>query len=74
MKDDIEAGAPEGIYSVNMAPPSLTLAHLANRSSDRLWLAGLAMQALIEARGHDMYNIARQSWAMADAMLEVEGQ
>ena len=74
MKDDIEAGAPEGIYSVNVAPPSPTPINGADRSADRLWLAGLAMQALIEARGHDMYNIARQSWAMADAMLEVEGQ
>ena len=44
------------------------------RADDRLWLAGLAMQALIQARGNDMYNIAHQSWAMADAMLEVEGQ
>lgn len=43
------------------------------RAEDRLWLAGLAMQALIEARGNDMYNIARQSWAMADAMLEMAG-
>ena len=74
MTKDIEAGAPEGIYSVNMAPPSPTPANGADRSADRLWLAGLAMQALIEARGHDMYNIAHQSWAMADAMLEVEGQ
>jgi len=74
MKDDIEQGAPEGLYSVKMTPSSLTLAHMANRSSDRLWLAGLAMQALIQARGNDMYNIAHQSWAMADAMLEVEGQ
>lgn len=43
-----------------------------DRAADRLWLAGLAMQALIQARGNDMYNIAHQSWAMADAMLEVE--
>lgn len=74
MKDEIEAGASEGIYSVNVALPNPIPTHVANRSADRLWLAGLAMQALIEARGHDMYNIARQSWAMADAMLEVEGQ
>lgn len=73
MKDEIEAGAPEGIYSVNMAPPSPTPANGADRAADRLWLAGLAMQVLALA-GHDMYNIAHQSWAMADAMLEVEGQ
>ena len=73
MSENIEAGAPEGIYSVNMAPPSPTPTNGADRSADRLWLAGLAMQALIQARGNDMYNIAHQSWAMADAMLEVEG-
>lgn len=74
MKDDIEAGAPEGIYSVKMAPPSPNPTDGADRAADRLWLAGLAMQALIQARNSDMYNIAHQSWAMADAMLEVEGQ
>jgi hypothetical protein len=72
MKNDIEAGAPEGLYSVKMAPPSPTPTDGADRAADRLWLAGLAMQALIQARGNDMYNIAHQSWAMADAMLEVE--
>ena len=74
MKDDIEQGAPEGIYSVKMVQPSPTPTDGADRAADRLWLAGLAMQALIQARGNDMYNIAHQSWAMADAMLEVEGQ
>jgi hypothetical protein len=73
MTDNIEAGAPEGLYSVKMAPPSPTPADGADRAADRLWLAGMAMQALIQARGNDMYNIAHQSWAMADAMLEVEG-
>jgi hypothetical protein len=73
MKNDIEAGAPEGLYSVKMAPPSPTPADGADRAADRLWLAGLAMQALIRD-DRDMYTIARQSWAMADAMLEVEGQ
>jgi hypothetical protein len=73
MTDDIEAGAPEGLYSVKMAPPSPTPADGADRAADRLWLAGLAMQALIRD-DRDMYTIARQSWAMADAMLEVEGQ
>jgi hypothetical protein len=73
MTDDIEAGAPEGLYSVKMAPPSPTPTDGEDRSADRLWLAGLAMQALIRD-DRDMYTIARQSWAMADAMLEVEGQ
>ena len=74
MTKDIEAGAPEGLYSVKMAPPSPTPAVAASYAADRLWLAGMAMQALIQARGNDMYNIAHQSFAMADAMLEVEGQ
>lgn len=74
MTDNIEAGAPEGLYSVKMAPHSPTPPDGADRAADRLWLAGLAMQALVQARGNDMYNIAHQSFAMADAMLEVEGQ
>ena len=74
MSDNTEEGAPEGIYSVKMNPSSLNFTNGADRAADRLWLAGLAMQALIQARGNDMYNIAHQSWAMADAMLEVEGQ
>jgi hypothetical protein len=61
--------APEGTYSAEIAQPSPT----PTDGKDRLWLAGLAMQALIQARNSDMYNIAHQSWAMADAMLEVEG-
>ena len=40
------------------------------RADDRLWLAGMAMQALIRD-DRDMYGIAHQAWAMADAMLEV---
>jgi hypothetical protein len=72
MKNDIEAGAPEGLYSVKMAPPSPTPTDGADRAADRLWLAGLAMQAMIRD-DRDMYSIARQSWAMADRMLEVEG-
>ena len=71
MNDTIEAGAPEGLYSVNMAPPSPTPANGVDRSADRLWLAGLAMQAMIRD-DRDMYSIARQSWARADRMLEVE--
>ena len=71
MKDDIETGAPEGLYSVKMAPHSPTPTNGADRAADRLWLAGLAMQALIRD-DRDMYSIAHQSWAMADRMLEVE--
>lgn len=73
MTDNIEAGAPEGLYSVKMAPPSPTPTDGEDRAADRIWLAGMAMQALIRD-DRDMYTIARQSWAMADAMLEVEGQ
>lgn len=61
--------APEGTYSAE--EPTAWKEH--KRAEDRLWLAGLAMQALIQARNSDMYNIAHQSWAMADAMLEVGG-
>jgi hypothetical protein len=72
MTDTIEAGAPEGLYSVKMAPPSPTPTNGADRAADRLWLAGMAMQALIRD-DRDMYSIAHQSFAMADVMLEVEG-
>lgn len=71
MKNDIEQGAPEGLYSVEMLRGSVTPTCEADRAADRLWLAGMAMQALIRD-DRDMYTIARQSWAMADAMLEVE--
>ena len=64
----------KSLYSVEMMQGSPMPVTGADRAADRLWLAGLAMQALIQARGNDMYNIAHQSWAMADAMLEVEGQ
>jgi hypothetical protein len=72
MKDDIEQGAPEGLYSVEMMQGRPMPVNGADRAADRLWLAGLAMQALIRD-DRDMYTIARQSWAMADRMLEVEG-
>lgn len=55
-----------------MTNPTPTPTDGADRSADRLWLAGMAMQALI-AEGRDMYTIAQHSWAMADVMLEVEG-
>lgn len=50
----------------------LEIAHDAKQGEKRLWLAGMAMQALVQAGSTDVYNIARQSYAMADAMLEVE--
>lgn len=51
----------------------LEIAHDAKQAEKRFWLAGLAMQALVQAGSHDVYYIARQSFAMADAMMEVEG-
>jgi hypothetical protein len=45
------------------------------RSDDRLWLAVMAMQALIEQGFSDVWQIAYQSSDMADTMLEVaDGQ
>lgn len=41
------------------------------RSDDRLWLAGMAMQALIAQGGSDVWRMAYQSFDMADTMLEV---
>ena len=43
------------------------------RAEDRLWLAGMAMQALVSLNLADVHTIARQAYAMADAMLEVGG-
>ena len=71
MSDNTEAGAPEGLYSVEMGFEEPTAWKELKRAEDRLWLAGLAMQAMIRD-DRDMYSIARQSWAMADRMLEVE--
>jgi hypothetical protein len=42
------------------------------RAEDRLWLAGIAMQALVSLNLSDVHTIARQAYAMADAMLEGE--
>jgi hypothetical protein len=72
MSDNIEAGAPEGIYSVKMEPSALTWASGSDRAADRLWLAGMAMQALVGQGSSDVRRIAHQSWAMADAMLWAE--
>lgn len=74
MSDNIESGAPEGIYSVKMEPSALAWASGSDRAADRLWLAGMAMQGLIASGSHDVYGIVRQAWGMADAMLEVEGK
>lgn len=41
-------------------------------AEDRLWLAGMAMQALVGLNLSDVHTIARQAYAMADAMLEAE--
>lgn len=43
------------------------------RQAKRFWLSGMAMQALVQAGMTDIGNIAHQSFSMADAMLEVEG-
>ena len=42
--------------------------------AERLHLAGLAMQALVAQGSSDVWRIARQSFAMADAMLEVDDE
>ena len=42
------------------------------RAEDRLWLAGMAMQALVGLNLSDVHTIARQAYAMADAMLDAE--
>lgn len=59
----------KGPYSDEMVSPSPTPAD----GKDRLWLAGMAMQALIRD-DRDMYSIAHQAWAMANVMLEVGGE
>jgi hypothetical protein len=72
MSDNIEAGAPEGIYSVKMEPSDTPWNGGTDHRADRIWLAGMAMQALLAQGSTDVYRIAHQSYAMADAMLEVE--
>jgi hypothetical protein len=47
---------------------------LQNTPSKRLSLAALAMQALVQAGGTDVYLIAHQAYLLADALIEVEGQ
>ncbi len=70
MTDNTESRAPEGLYSVEMAFEEPTAWQDHKRAEDRLWLAGMAMQALAKV-GVDMEFIAEQAWALADAMLEV---
>jgi imidazoleglycerol phosphate dehydratase HisB len=64
--------APEGTYSAEIGFEEPTAWQDHKRAEDRLWLAGMAMQALIRD-DRDMRMIAEQAWAMADAMLEVGG-
>lgn len=59
----------KGPQSDEMVPPSPT----PTKTQDRLWLAAMAMQAVIQAGGGDAHEIARQSFLMADVMLEVGG-
>ena len=46
---------------------------LENTPSKRLLIAAMVTQGLVQARGNDIYNIAHQAFAMADALIEVEG-
>lgn len=64
----------KGPHSDEMVLPSLIPTNGADRAGDRLWLAGMAMQALVQAGSMDIWHIAHQSYAMADAMLEVGEQ
>jgi hypothetical protein len=50
----------------------LEIAEQADIKAKRFWLAGMAMQALVQAGSHDVRHISRQSFAMADEMLEME--
>ena len=63
----------KGPYSEEMVSPSLIPTNGADRAGDRLWLAGMAMQGLIAQGSMDIWHIAHQAYAMADAMLEVGG-
>lgn len=48
------------------------LPEISDLDDKRLWLAGMAMQALVGLNLSDVHTIARQAYAMADAMLEAE--
>lgn len=67
-----EQNAPEGTFSGEIGLGNLAWGSSSDRSADRLWLAGMAMQALVGLNLSDVHTIARQAYAMADAMLEVE--
>ena len=62
-----------GPHSAEMAFEEPTAWRDHKRAEDRLWLAGMAMQALIGAGHHDITSITEQAYAMADAMLEAGG-
>jgi hypothetical protein len=68
-----QSGAPEGLYSAEIGFEEPTAWQDHKRAEDRLWLAGMAMQALVGLNIADVHTIARQAYAMADAMLEVGG-
>jgi len=60
-----------GPYSAEIGFEEPTAWQDHKRAEDRLWLAGMAMQALIRD-DRDMRMIAKQAWALADTMLEAE--
>ena len=60
-----------GPYSAGISFEEPTSWQDHKRAEDRLWLAGMAMQALAKV-GVEMEFIAEQAWALADAMLEAE--
>lgn len=66
--------APEGTHSAEMGFGTMAWGSGADRAADRLWLAGMAMQALVNLNLADVHTIARQAYAMADAMLEADGE
>lgn len=44
-----------------------------NTPSKRLLIAAMVTQGLVQAGSTDVYRIAHQAFAMADALIEVEG-
>ena len=46
---------------------------LENTPSKRLLIAAMVTQGLVQAGSTDVYRIAHQAFAMADALIEVEG-
>ena len=64
--------APDGTYSAEIGFEEPTARKDHKRAEDRLWLAGMAMQALIIGSNYDGPKIVEQAWAMADVMLEAQ--